>query len=129
MNARYENGWYYCWLIERRDLPQPEWFGADCFWHKNANDACWFARKEDAEQSAGECPHDVIVCEHGFDFSHDAHVASLLTAHAEEVGLAHDALQTYGRHLADCNYVVLGARPIVCTCGFEAALTPRGSQP
>ncbi len=66
LNARYDHGWYYCWLIERRDTPEPQWFGADCMWHKNANDAEWFARKSDAEKSAAECPHDVVVCEHGF---------------------------------------------------------------
>ncbi len=82
LHARYEGGWYFCWLIERRDTPEPQWFGADCLWHKDANDAEWFARKSDAETSAAECPHDVVVCEHGFDLgesrartSHDALVS------------------------------------------------------
>jgi hypothetical protein len=65
-NARYEGNWYYCWLIERRDRPQPEWWTAGCAWTTNAHDALWFARKSDAETEAAECPLDIVVCEHGF---------------------------------------------------------------
>ena len=36
MNARYENGWYYCWLIERREGPQPTWLG-EWSWETDAN--------------------------------------------------------------------------------------------
>lgn len=66
-NARYENGWYYCWLIERRDVPQPEWLGA-YDWVQDANDAVWYSRKSDADEVAGDLIHDhrVVVCEHGF---------------------------------------------------------------
>lgn len=65
-NARYEGGWYFCWLIERSDGPQPTWFTADCTWTTNAHEALWWARKEDAEASAGECLDDARVVEHGF---------------------------------------------------------------
>lgn len=66
MNAHYEGNWYYCWLIERRDRAQPEWWAADCTWTTDAKAALWFARKSDADTEAGECPLNVIVCEHGF---------------------------------------------------------------
>lgn len=66
MNAHYDGDWYYCWLLERRDMPQPMWWTVDCTWTENAHEALWFARREDAERNAGECQHDVMVCEHGF---------------------------------------------------------------
>ncbi len=66
-NARYSNGWYYCWLIERRDRPQPEWLGVDITWEKDAHKAFWFARRSDADKVAGEMLGiDCLVCEHGF---------------------------------------------------------------
>lgn len=69
-NARYEGNWYYCWLIERRDLPQPEWLG-EYDWTKDANEAVWYARKSDADKIAGDliADHRVVVCEHGFMLS------------------------------------------------------------
>lgn len=66
-NARYDNGWYYCWLIERRDMPQPMYWTEGCTWSQYAGEALWYARWSDANAAAGECPHDVVVCEHGFD--------------------------------------------------------------
>jgi hypothetical protein len=66
-HARYAAQWYFCWLIERRDTREPMWWTAGCTWTTNANEALWFARKQDGEASAGECPHDVVVCEHAFD--------------------------------------------------------------
>lgn len=66
MNARYDSHTYFVWLIERRDTPQPMWWAVDCTWTTNANGALWFARESDAQASAGECQHDVKVCEHGF---------------------------------------------------------------
>src|SRR3954469_5550634 len=67
LNARYDGNWYYCWLIERLGTSQPQWWGADCTWKKNAQDAEWYARKADAEEVAGEMAEDCYVCEHGFD--------------------------------------------------------------
>ena len=66
MNARYDNGWYYAWLIERRDLAQPEWWSTACTWTTNAHEALWFARESDAQAEAAECWEDVRVVEHGF---------------------------------------------------------------
>jgi hypothetical protein len=65
--ARYSDNWYFCWLIERRDVPQPEWLG-EYGWVKNANDAIWYARQSDAEKVAGDLQIEgrVVVCEHGF---------------------------------------------------------------
>lgn len=65
-NARYEGDWYFCWLIERRDTPEPQWWTTGCTWTKTAHEALWYSRKSDADADAGECPHDVVVCEHGF---------------------------------------------------------------
>lgn len=68
MNARYADGWYFCWLIEWRDGPQSRWLGAYT-WEIDANKAIWYARKSDADAVHS---HDlkgtnkVIVCEHGF---------------------------------------------------------------
>lgn len=67
--ARYENGWYYCWLIERRDRPQPEWWtdGPYCTWTTDAHNAMWYARRDQADAMASEMTDiDVFVCEHGF---------------------------------------------------------------
>jgi hypothetical protein len=106
MNARYENGWYYCWLIERRDGPQTRWLG-EYTWVTDANQAIWYARKSDAD---AVCDHDLkganaVVCEHGFalpavvasaekpvcdtcgEYPHDCkgHPAPIETARGEEV--------------------------------------------
>lgn len=62
-NARYEHGWYYCWLIEKHAAP--EWWGVNGF-VEDARRACWFARREDADKFASEMLTDVRVCEHGF---------------------------------------------------------------
>lgn len=68
LNARYDNGWYYCWLIEWRDGPPPQWLGAYT-WETDANKAIWYARKSDADAVWN---HDLkgtskaVVCEHGF---------------------------------------------------------------
>lgn len=69
-NSRYEGNWYYCWLVERRDRPHPEWWNGD-FWVREAKDALWFARHCDAENIVYAYTHwgkpkDVVICEHGF---------------------------------------------------------------
>jgi hypothetical protein len=65
-NARYAAGWYYCWLIERRDRPQPMWWSAEQEWTDDAHKALWYARRQDADREASEMLQDVILCEHGF---------------------------------------------------------------
>jgi hypothetical protein len=65
-NARYEGNWYFCWLIERRDMPQPMWWSAEQEWTTEADKALWYARRSDADREASEMLQDVILCEHGF---------------------------------------------------------------
>lgn len=69
LNARYAPGWYYCWLIEKRGLPQPLWLAADGEWTLDANAALWFSRQSDAERCRVTSGNDfvrIVVCEHGF---------------------------------------------------------------
>jgi hypothetical protein len=78
--ARYENGWYFCWLIERREEGQsPEWLTAHGTWTREADRAAWFARQADADMRAifvQNKPYSlpmakaaVVACEHGFEIS------------------------------------------------------------
>src|SRR4051794_23626695 len=66
--ARYDvtGGWYYCWLVERRDRSQPQWMCNDGTWTTDAHKAQWFARRSDADEVAGEIVGDAVVGEHGF---------------------------------------------------------------
>lgn len=69
LNARYGDGWYFCWLIEKRGLTVPLWLDAKGDWTNVAHKALWFARKEDAEEFRVAYEHDfvrIVVCEHGF---------------------------------------------------------------
>ena len=69
LNARYGDGWYFCWLIEKRGLPQPMWVKANGDWTVKAHEALWFARAEDAEAFRLANGHGfvrIVVCEHGF---------------------------------------------------------------
>lgn len=71
-NAHYsiDGLWYTCWLIERRDRGDPQWWDSGG-WTKKAHNATWFARQCDAENLLmlnrhwGE-PTAVMVCEHAF---------------------------------------------------------------
>lgn len=68
-NARYTEGWYFCWLIEKRGLHQPMWLKANDDWTLTAHDALWFARESDAETfrlTHGHAFVRIVVCEHGF---------------------------------------------------------------
>jgi len=67
-HARHEGRWYYCWLIERRDGPQPTWLG-EWSWEADANKAIWYARESDAEAARNhqlKGVRNIVVCEHGF---------------------------------------------------------------
>lgn len=66
VNARYEGNYYFCWLIERRDMARPMWWSAEQEWTDDAHKALWYARRSDADREAGEMVCDVILCEHGF---------------------------------------------------------------
>jgi hypothetical protein len=63
--ARYDDRWYFCWLIELRGAT-PMWWASDGGWEEVATDALWFARRQDADRFASEMSQDVFVCEHGF---------------------------------------------------------------
>lgn len=57
------------WLIERRDRGRPEWARfSDSYaeWVTDACKACWFVRREDAEQLLLDCEIDLYVTEHLF---------------------------------------------------------------
>lgn len=100
LNARYADGWYYCWLIEWRDGPQPKWLGAST-WVTEANEAIWYARKSDADSVWA---HDlkrttkVVVCEHGFDLR--LRTAPSPDAMREALQIARNYIDNVGREYA-----------------------------
>src|SRR5881396_1495936 len=74
LNARYDGRWYFCWLIERREGPQPTWLG-EYSWETDANKAIWYARKSDADATVThqlKGNSKMVVCEHGFDLGAEA---------------------------------------------------------
>lgn len=58
------------WLIEWRVNGTPVWYAGDIYeagWAEDANDAIWFARKQDAEKLIKDCGwNDVKITEHMF---------------------------------------------------------------
>ena len=75
LNARYDNGGYYCWLIERRRPHNPPdwWNVTHKKWETNAEFATWFAKQSDAELESLLSDRrqyslgvEFVVCEHGF---------------------------------------------------------------
>ncbi len=90
-HARYENGWYYCWLVEKRGSEQPEWLDRLNRWTKDANKAVWFARKQDANIASclvldiiDSKTYQIEVCEHGFDLGSSAHRSAQVAPKGEQ---------------------------------------------
>lgn len=123
-NARYEGDWYYCWLIERRDGPQPRWLG-EYAWETDANKAIWYSRKADADAAQrhqlGGVPN-IFVCEHGFVLPIDQR--SLLAARPSPDTAAHldtvagiEQFAKYRVPWGDTSDTLARCK----TCGHEAA--------
>lgn len=61
---------YSAWLIERRDMGMPHWLKFDLHgfpeWTPDANQACHFSRRRDAESMAVAESFEMFVCDHGW---------------------------------------------------------------